>query len=556
MKKLFIAAAAVLAAAFVYAAATLPPRPLPSAGGVDQDVVRRTIAGAYHVHSDVSDGSGSRDEVAAAAARAGLQFVIFTDHGDGMRAPEPPRYAHGVLCLDAVEISTDGGHYIALDMRRAEYPLGGHASAVVEDVRRLGGFGIAAHPYSGKQELAWTDWNAPIDSLEWLNADSEWRDESGWQLASLPLYYLARPGPTLASILDRPEAAVSRWDDLAARRPLVALAAHDAHGGIGGDEASLRIPALPSYESSFRAFAMRAIVATPLTGSPIDDGRLVLDAFRRGRVFAAIDALAGPAYLQFTASLGSDDAEMGDSLPFQGEIELVARATMPPGGALVLICGGNEVAQAAGGELRYTPRSATACRPEVRVPGAPGTPPIPWIAGNAIHLLRPLFEPIGTEPLFEIVRQVNQSPWVVEKDPQSQGRITAMDTGWTLQYGLKEGSRTSQYVAAVSTLEPPIQEFDRILFTAESHAPMRVSVQLRFNEGQRWVRSFYVETDRRRVIVPIDELVAAEAASAKPDFRQATSLLFVVDLTNALPGSQGWVTISDVSFARSLGVAK
>lgn len=547
---------AVLAAVCLYVFVTLPPGPLRSAGGVHQDVVRRTIAGAYHVHSTVSDGSASRDDIASAAAQAGLQFVIFADHGDGMRAPEPPRYAHGVLCLDAVEISTDGGHYVALDMRRAEYPLGGEASAVVEDVRRLGGFGIAAHPYSRKQELAWTDWNAPIDGLEWLNADSEWRDESAGQLARLPLWYLARPGPALASILDLPTAAVSRWDGLAARRPLVALAAHDAHGGVGGDETAFRIPALPSYESGFRAFATRAIVATPLTGSATDDARLVIDAVRRGRVFTAIDAIAAPAYLQFSASLGSDDAEMGDSLPFQGEVELVARATMPPGAVLALTCGGEEVAQTPMGELRYKPRTATACRPEVKVPDAPGTPPIPWIAGNAIHLLVPLFEPIGTEPLFEIVRQVNQAPWSVEKDAASQGSITALDTGWTLQYRLKEGSRSSQYVAAVSSLEGPLPAFDRILLTAEAHAPMRVSVQLRFNNAQRWVRSFYVEADPRRVIIPVEELVAADRGTGKPDFRQATSILFVVDLTNALPGSQGWVTISDVSFARSLGGVK
>jgi hypothetical protein len=556
MKKLlFFVAAALAAAVLVFVAATLPPKPLRTAHAVDQDVVRRTIVGAYHVHTTVSDGSSSPDDVAAAAAEAGLQFVIFTDHGDGMRAPQPPRYAHGVLCLDAVEISTNGGHYVALDMRRAEYPLGGEASAVVEDVRRLGGFGIAAHPYSKKETLAWKDWNAPVDGLEWLNADSEWRDESAWQLARLPLYYLARSGPALASILDLPPEAVARWDDLAARRPLVALAAHDAHGGIGGDEGAFRVPALPSYEASFRAFALRAIVTSPFTGSATDDARLVIDAVRRGRVFTAVDAIAAPAYLQFSAALDSDTAEMGDSLPFQGAVELVVRASMPPSASLVLICGGREVAQAGQGELRYRPDAATACRPEVRVPGAPGTPAVPWIAGNAIHLLAPMFEPIGTEPLFEIVRQVDDAQWTLEKDAGSQGSISAIDTGRTLQYRLKEGSRASQYAAAAATLDEPLPEFDRILFTAASNRAMRVSVQLRLSGGQRWVRSFYVESDPRRVIVPVEELVPAEHGVAKPDFRQATSILFVVDLTNALPGSSGWFTVSDISFARSLGAA-
>src|SRR5574341_1149335 len=70
-----------------------------------------TAAGVFHVHTSRSDGTGTPDEIAAAAAHAGLQFVIFTDHGNGTRAPDRPQYRHGVLCLDAVEISTAEGHY-------------------------------------------------------------------------------------------------------------------------------------------------------------------------------------------------------------------------------------------------------------------------------------------------------------------------------------------------------------------------------------------------------------------------------------------------------------
>ena len=105
------------------------------------------------MHSDRSDGSGSVEAVAAAASRAGLAFVIFTDHGDGTRTPDDPVYRSGVLCIDAVEINTAGGHYIALGLPATPYPLAGDAAAVVEDVRRLGGFGIAAHPGSAKRDL-------------------------------------------------------------------------------------------------------------------------------------------------------------------------------------------------------------------------------------------------------------------------------------------------------------------------------------------------------------------------------------------------------------------
>ncbi|HEX4915205.1 MAG TPA: hypothetical protein VFV51_14670, partial [Vicinamibacterales bacterium] len=118
----------------------------------------RVVRGAYHIHTNRSDGSGSPDDVAAAAARAAMQFVILTDHGDGTRAPDPPAYRHGVLTIDAVELNTTAGHYAALGLPASPYPLAGTPQAVIADVRRLGGFGIAAHPGSPRESLRWTDW--------------------------------------------------------------------------------------------------------------------------------------------------------------------------------------------------------------------------------------------------------------------------------------------------------------------------------------------------------------------------------------------------------------
>ena len=140
--------AALVAAVAVCVGITLPPRPIPLGASDDG-----TVPGIIHVHTSRSDGLSGPDEIAAAAARAGLKFLVFTDHGDATRRPDPPQYRSGVLCLDGVEISTSGGHYVAIDMPASPYPLAGEARDVVEDVRRLGGFGIAAHPDSSKPEL-------------------------------------------------------------------------------------------------------------------------------------------------------------------------------------------------------------------------------------------------------------------------------------------------------------------------------------------------------------------------------------------------------------------
>ena len=68
-----IAAIAIVAAAtgasYVVA---LPPRaPVPA--GQNQSTL---VTGAIHVHTIGSDGTGTADEIAAAAARAGLDFIV------------------------------------------------------------------------------------------------------------------------------------------------------------------------------------------------------------------------------------------------------------------------------------------------------------------------------------------------------------------------------------------------------------------------------------------------------------------------------------------------
>src|ERR1041385_5571797 len=133
---MLVAAVAPVAAVAVYIGATLPPRAVQLAVTPPPELVY----GAYHIHSSQSDGTGSVEEIADAAARAGLRFVILTDHGAATRPLEPAQYRHGVLCIDAAEIGTRAGHVVALNLRqRAPYPLAGEASDVIEDIHRLGG---------------------------------------------------------------------------------------------------------------------------------------------------------------------------------------------------------------------------------------------------------------------------------------------------------------------------------------------------------------------------------------------------------------------------------
>src|SRR5688572_7406755 len=308
-------AAALLAAAFLFVALPLPERPIRQPAPAANT---RIAVGAFHIHTNRSDGSGSPDDAAAAAARAGLNFIVLTDHGDGTRKPDAPQYRSGVLVIDAVELSTQGGHYIAIGLPQAPYPLRGEARDVAADVRRLGGFGIVAHPDSAKPGLQWHDWNAEFDGLEWLNADTEWRDERPAQLARALVRYPFRAAETLASLLDRPDVTLERWDAITQRRPVVALAGADAHARAGWMDDDVQgyrrgwFLRIPSYDASFRTFAMRVELERPLTHDAAADAAHIIAALRRGSVYSAIDAIASPAALEFSASSGDRQIKQGD----------------------------------------------------------------------------------------------------------------------------------------------------------------------------------------------------------------------------------------------------
>lgn len=540
---------ALVAASVLFLWRVAPPKPLALDTAAWADLAARTVPGAYHIHTTRSDGHGDKAAVAAAAGRAGVKFIILTDHGDGTRPPDAPAYVDGVLVLDGVEVSTDEGHYVAFDMPRAPYPLGGGAESVAEDVARLGGFGVAAHPDSPKASLRWTS-GAPVDGIEWLNLDSEWRDETRPRLASAGIAYFLRPGPALALLIDRPS-TLDRWAGLIARQRIVALAAADAHGGIGrrAEDPGRSLAGtvgIPGYEASFRTFTNRVVLDKPLTGDAAADARAVYRAVREGRVFSSLDALAGPALLDFWVESGLDRAPMGAVLPEDSDATIFGKALVPPGGEMRLLKEGRAIATSTTGELHSVLTGATgAYRIEVHVPGAPGTPAVPWLVSNPIYFHAEGAQGAGAKGTGAGAEgaRVAPFPWRIEKDPRSSATLRVEQFEVALEYKLAEGERTSQFVALASDLRR--QAFSAIDLTLAGDRPLRVAVQLRRADGIRWRRSYYVDPAGTRLHVPLADLraVGNDGAGGRISAAEATSILIVIDLANANPGRAGVLRI-------------
>jgi hypothetical protein len=515
----------------------------------------RVAAGAIHVHSRRSDGSGSIDDIAAAAAAAGLQFVVVTDHGDGTRRPDAPRYVSGVLVLDGVEISSSGGHYLALDMPAAPYRLGGEAADVAADVARLGGLGIVAHPAAPKAELAWTDWTAPFDGVEWLNVDSEWRDESWMTLARAAATYVLRPAESIGVVLDRPR-VLATLDQLAERRDILLLGTTDAHGGVGR-EGGRRLR-FPSYESAFRALSVRAILRGDLRGDPTSDSRLIVEALRSRRVFTAIDSIAGPGKLSFAARTSRNDAEMGGRVAPGVPVTFTAQTNGPAGSTLVLLRDGRQVASAPAPSLEYVADGSTATyRVEVRMRQAPGDEPVPWLLSNAIRVgTAPELPPLPAVPASPIrvvlFEPGDRSHWSAERDPTSHAELStaAGESPLTLTYSLGTNEAVSPYAAVVRDLPAGLAACHTLVLAMSAPSTARVSVQVREPggsrpvEGRRWHRSVFVDREAQAVTLTFADLRPAPAAGRpQPDAVAIRTLMVVIDLVNARPGDRGSLRI-------------
>ena len=577
MKKAVLTTAALVAAVAVYVGATIPPRPLLLAPPADG-----TIPGIIHVHTNRSDGLSGPDEIAAAAAEAGLKFVVFTDHGDATRRPDPPQYRSGVLCLDGVEISTNGGHYVAIDMPASPYPLAGEARDVVDDVRRLGGFGIAAHPDSPKQQLRWTEWTAPFDGIELLNPDTGWRlwtQEAGgsvapWsarlRLLSALVDYPFRPAAVMTSLV-RTSDAVTHWDGLTPRRKVVAVAGVDAHAKIAPRSADpgdsrYALP-FPGYESSFRVLSIHLKADRPFSGDASADGRVLMRAIRSGHLYTAVDGAATPASFEFTATNGHGTVNEGDELGVAGPVTLRVRSNAPPGFTTTIWSDGS-VLSTDHHEQDFSvqaPATAAVYRAEIRPTKISTLNGLPWVRSNPIYVRaeEPPARPPAPGPATMSVPIFDGSAqgWRVEHDRSSLAAIDpAPIVGGAelrLRYGLAGGTPVGQVVALAFDTPRGVAAYGRLSLSIRAEHPMRISVQLRAGDDQgavardRWKRTVFVDVSAQERTIFFDDLTpVGQTHTTMPDLAGIRSILFVVDATNTKLGDSGRIWIRKAQLER------
>jgi hypothetical protein len=146
--------------------------------------------------------------------------------------------------------------------------------------------------------------------------------------------------------------------------------------------------------------------------------------------------------------------------------------------------------------------------------------------------------------------------WRIEKSVRSEGALAVVRSldGSQLQfrYGLGGTLSESPYVAAVVPASPEMKRFDRVMFTARSAQPMRLTFQVRaLGEGdRRWGRSVYLDETERVVTIPFMEMSPMGTATGQPVVEDVRDLLFVVDTGHARQGASGQVWLDQIQYAR------
>jgi len=554
LTSLTFACLAALAVLTLLVVITLPARSTHLTAPVPANVVY----GAYHVHTSRSDGTGTVESVAAAANRAGLAFVIFTDHGDATRVPDPPAYKNGVLCLDAVEIGSTDGHVVALNLRSASpYPIAGSARDVVEDIHRLGGWAVAAHPDSINADLRWRAPNVPVDGIEWVNADSEWRDDTTSRLLTVAARSFFRAPESIASLFSWPGASLQRWGQQLRSHPVFTLAAVDAHASIPwlDREEPRRRSALswPSYTTMFRALSQAVVLEAPLTGDAAADAARIWSAIGSGRTFSITRAFASPANLTFDAERGGVVTPMGGDIE-EGAPAPTLRASVPgvPQARVTIQRNGMTVATGQG-SVAFTSAPPGVYYAVAFYPGSV----FPWLLSNAIRVGLPdtPFSPAPSDPdpvSTSMIPLGPDGPWHTEHDehdPASTAAFERSTDGVQFTFHLAPGAPAGQYAAVTGDFSGEAG-IDRITFTARATRPMRVSLQVRLRGGSpsaRWRRSFYVDETPRPISILIRDLEPVDTnTSLRPIVAPVMAVLVVVDTLNALPGAEGTIWITDV----------
>lgn len=304
-------------------------------------------AGNLHMHTPYSDGEKYHASIAVDAIKAGLDFIVVTDHNihvDGLEGYYETENGR-VLLLVGEEVHNvrrkpQASHFLAYGVGRELFPCAANPQDLIDATNAAGGYGFLAHPHEkdvpivGEANLGWHDWDIDgFTGLEIWNYMSSaknrladrlvkmwgWNKFIGYLYAAIPLALAPE------RYIDGPEPeTLALWDTLLAQgKRIAAIGNADAHGTPMSVGPLTRI--IYPYEYLFRAVNTHIVTHEPLNGDAAHDRRLILDAVGHGRGWVGYDLPHSTRGFAFSVS-ASEEGSLGDEVRLRAGATLQVRA--------------------------------------------------------------------------------------------------------------------------------------------------------------------------------------------------------------------------------------
>lgn len=302
-----------------------------------------------HIHTQYSDGTGTHQDIAEAAIKAGLDAVIVTDHNI-LVEDQAGYYARGkdsVLVLVGEEIHDNyteqrNNHLLVLGVDHELAELAPETQELITKIAQSDGLSFLAHPIDpaapnfNQGDFSWDKWDVSgYTGIELWNGFSEFKTMLKNNLTAL--WYAFNPARIARGPI--PE-TLTIWDRLTgAGQKVVAVGGSDAHA-LHANLGPIKRTVFP-YQYHFQSINTHLLLPENLSGDFDTDKSLIYNALRQGHAFIGYDLIQSSKGFGFTATGIGVDAVMGDELNLGDGITL--QITLPNKAECILIKDGQPV---------------------------------------------------------------------------------------------------------------------------------------------------------------------------------------------------------------------
>lgn len=275
-----------------------------------------------HVHSFLSDGHATYQQIANAAAIAGIDCVIITDHNVFIRNKEGYFNAEtkNILMLSGQEIHDQTSvpqknHLLVFNPLMDYSKFADDPKQLIKKINDQEGLSFIAHPVDpelrciGEPDISWVDWEARgFTGIELWNGFSEIKYRSHNLLdvlffALFPSFLPDRPLPETIKI----------WDKLLlSSPPCVAIGGSDAHAlpknGFGIEKTIF------PYTYHFSAINNHILLREPLSPDLKTAKIQIYHAIKSGNLFIGYDLPKNTKGFRFYGQVNNSTVQMGETV--------------------------------------------------------------------------------------------------------------------------------------------------------------------------------------------------------------------------------------------------